>query len=333
MLKTRLSAIAVAAMLVPMLHAAPALAQNAKSWVANYGSDGNTCTLALPCATFQRAHDQTNSGGEIGVLTPGDYGGTLSPRLAINKSINITNDGSGDAGILSSANNIGISINAAAGAIVSLRGLVVDGLGGGNIGVDFLGGSALHVQNCVIRNFQGAGGGYGINFNPHGHSQLFLSDTIIFNNGSGANSGGMRIATCCTSGTSADAVLDRVHLENNVFGVRVDGNGGSTGPGAHVVVRDSVVSGNVGSGIIATTVAGQAPAFIFVERSSSVNNVGTGILADGPRATIVLNDNTITRNGAGMSATNGGQLISFGNNKNANNLGPEGAPTGLYNQM
>jgi len=26
-------------------------------------------------------------------------------------------------------------------------------------------------------------------------------------------------------------------------------------------------------------------------------------------------------------------LISYGNNKNNNNIGPEGAPTGLYSQM
>jgi len=51
------------------------------------------------------------------------------------------------------------------------------------------------------------------------------------------------------------------------------------------------------------------------------------------RATILLNDNTITRNGTGISATNSGQLISYGNNKNNDNLGPEGAPTGLFGPM
>ena len=54
---------------------------------------------------------------------------------------------------------------------------------------------------------------------------------------------------------------------------------------------------------------------------------------NGPRATIVLGDDTVTRNGAGISAVNCGQLISFGNNKNFNNIGAEGAPTGSFTQM
>ena len=71
----------------------------------------------------------------------------------------------------------------------------------------------------------------------------------------------------------------------------------------------------------------------MIDHTSSVGNAGNGILADGPRATILLNDNTITRNGTGISAINSGQLISYGNNKNNNNVGPEGAPTGFFSQM
>ena len=328
MIKSALSLIALGAILAN-LQGTPAQAQNAKSWVANYGSDANTCTLAQPCATFQRAHDQTNGGGEVGVLTPGDYGGTLFPRLTISKSINITNDGSGEAGILAVAGAIGIFINTP-GVIVGLRGLVVDGLGLSGIGIDFISGSALHIQNCVVRNFNAPGTANGINFNPQGRSRLFMSDTIIYNNGSSANTGGIRIATCCMASTGADVVLDRVHLENNVYGVRVDGNGGAGGPGAHVVIRDSVVSGNVGSGIIATTVPDQAPAFIFVERSSTVNNAASGIRADGPGATVLLSDSTITRNGTGVTTVGGGQLISYGNNRNNNNIGAEGTATGFF---
>ena len=70
-----------------------------------------------------------------------------------------------------------------------------------------------------------------------------------------------------------------------------------------------------------------------IEHTASVDNAGTGIRADGPRATIVLSDDTITRNGTGIGATNSGQLISFGNNKNFNNTGAEGAPTGSFTQM
>src|SRR5262249_47748763 len=126
----------------------------------------------------------------------------------------------------------------------------------------------------------------------------------------------------------ADVVLDRVHLENNVDGLIIDG-AATGGPGSHVVVRDSVMSGNAANGIHAYTLAGGSPAFALVEHSSMVNNGQSGILADGPRATVLLKESTITRNGTGVSTINGGQLISYGNNSNNNNIGAEGAATGF----
>src|SRR5262249_30458322 len=222
----------------------------------------------------------------------------------------------------------GLEVNAGVGDIVSLRGLVIDGQGGGAFGIEINLASAVHVQNCVIRNF--LGNGFGIATFTTGNTQLFVSDTIIFNNGSMATTGGILVQPAGSG--SANVVLDRVHLENNVLGLLVDGSHG-TGNGAHVIIRDSVVSGNAGDGIRAVSTPGTAPAFLVVEHSSVVNNVGVGISANGPRATMLLNDNTITRNGTGISAINSGQLISYGNNKNNNNIGAEGAPTGFYSQM
>src|SRR5262249_27248990 len=126
-------------------------------------------------------------------------------------------------------------------------------------------------------------------------------------------------------------VLDRVHLENNVVGLWMDG---SLGTGSsHAIVRDSAVVGNAGDGIRATSAPGKAAAFIVVERTSASGNAGTGILADGPRATMLLKDNVVTRKGIGIAAVNGGQLISYGNNSVNNNLGPDGVPTGHYSPI
>src|SRR5262249_53665006 len=80
---------------IALLHAAPAYAVS-KVWVSNAGVDGASCgAVTAPCRTFQKAHDNVPAGGEVGVLTPGDY--QASNRLMILKSINITNDGSGEA--------------------------------------------------------------------------------------------------------------------------------------------------------------------------------------------------------------------------------------------
>jgi len=320
----------IAAAAVLALPAVPAnAAAPTKVWVSNVGVDNASCgAVTAPCATFQQAHDNVASGGEIGVLTPGDYGGTAQQRLTINKSVQITNDGTGEATIQVAVLGNGIRVQAGPGDVVGLRGLLLDGLGVADIGVTYAFGSALHIQNCVIRNFESpAGLALGMNVIPSGNNQLLISDTLIYNNGSGANSGGVRVLPTGTG--NLNVVLDRVHLENNVRGLWVDGSVG-TANGAHVLLRDSVASGNASDGIFATTMSGKAAAFLIVERTTVVNNAGSGIHANGPGATVLLSDSTISRNGAGVTTANSGQLISYGNNRNNNNLGPEGTATGFF---
>ena len=319
--------------LIVLLHVTSVHALNVKSWVSNAGSDANDCSLAHPCASLQGAHDQTSPGGEVGVLNPGDYSGAKFTRLVMTKSIHITNDGSGEASILARRGDLAVFTDSGNGDVMSLRGLVIDGLVSGAVGIQFQGGLALHVQNCVIRNFQGtiSDDGFGIVFLPNvsetsPRQQLFVSDTIIFNNGGGGRgTGGIFVQWQFDGSNSAGIVLDRVHLENNVEGIFI----ASLGPGAgsRVIVRDSVMSGNFANGLHAVTTTGNAPAFAVVERSSLVNNRKNGILADGPGATVLLNDSTVARNAAGISTVNSGQLISYRNNRINNNIGPDGAPT------
>jgi len=315
---------AVVAAAFALLHASSALAAPSRAWVAWFGQDSDTCgSIVAPCRTMQRALSNVAAGGDVSMLTPieGD-------AMTIFKAVNITNDGAGEAAI---SNFQTLAITAGAGDVVSLRGLVLDGTGfTGTGGIVIRSAAGVHIQNCVIRNFEGRIDADGIVLINSGNTQMFVSDTMVFNNGNLPDTAGIHISSF--GGGSANVVLDRVHLENNVVALLIDGSI-NPGNGAHVVVRDSVVSGNASDGIRAFTVAGKAPAFIVVEHSSVVNNFGTGIKADGPHATILLNDNTITRNGAGIAAANGGQLISYGNNKNNNNIGPEGAPTGSYSQM
>jgi len=321
MRKIRLPTIIVAAVLV-LMQGAAAGAQT-KVWVAFNGVDNASCgDTTSPCSTFQRAHDNAVAGGEVGVLTPGDYG-----PVAITKAISITNDGSGEAGILVPPGANGIGISAGRGDIIGLRGLVIEGAISGALGIQFMVGSALHAQNCVIRNLEGGGFAAAILFQPTGNSQLFVADSIIFNNGNSAGTGGIVILPIASG--SANVALDRIQLENNVVGLRVE-SGFNLANGGHVVLRDSVVSGNASDGIAAHTGSGHGPAFLFVQRSSSVNNGGNGIVADGPGATVLLSDSTLGRNAAGVATLNGGQLISYGNNRNNNNIGPEGTPTGFY---
>jgi len=329
--KSMLSLAALVAMLAA-LAAAPAAALSPRVWVAYYGVDSATCgAITAPCLTLQRAHDNVVPGGDISVLTPMEFGNAAINTLTISKSVNVTNDGVGEAAIVGST---GILVFAGVGDVVSVRGFVMDGQGGlTSSGIEIHKASAVHIQNCVARNFEGFPNGWGIFVGPANgtNMQVFVSDTLVYNNGTATGTGGIVIQPIGTNNT-ARVVLDRVRLENNVVGLRLDGTQ-ATASGTHVIIRDSVVSGNAVDGILALTTAGKAPAFIVVDRTSVVDNAGTGIHADGPRATMVLNDNVISRNGTGISALNGGQLISFGNNKNFNNIGPEGAPTGFFSPM
>src|SRR5262249_45419862 len=166
-----------AAAAVFVLFAAPAsAAAPTRVWVSNAGVDNASCgAVTAPCRTFNWAYSIVSPGGEIGVLTPGDYG-----AVQITKSLAITNDGTGEAGIQTPGGRA-IHILASAGDVVSLRGLIIDGAATGLFGITFQDGSAVHIQNCVIRNFEGATNSFGLVFAPSGHSQLFLSNSLIYN--------------------------------------------------------------------------------------------------------------------------------------------------------
>jgi len=310
--------------MLALLNGTPAHAAPTKVWVSNAGSDGNPCALAAPCKSFEHALGVVAGGGEISVLTPGDYGGTSSLPLTVTKSVTIINDGAGDVGIQGTdPTSAGVLIVAGLGDVVSLRGLIIDGVGSGQIGVLVDQASAVHIQNCVIRNFEGGSNPFGIAMiASNGTQSMFVSDSLIYNNGAGATSGGVLLQA--QSSGSIKAVLNRLRLENNVLGLRVQS--ASAANSARVTLRDSTLVGNASDGVLVTVSGGGATA--FVERTASVNNAGIGMHADGSHAVILLSDSSITKNGTGVSATSGGQVISYRNNRNINNIGAEGTATG-----
>src|SRR5262249_53104282 len=155
--------------------------------------------FGAPCRNFQRAHDQTNEQGVITVLDSGDFG-----LLTITKSINIMNDGGGEASILVSGGNVGITINGNAGAYVNLRGLTIQGVGAG-LGLAFHSGFSLTMENCVVRNLTSDG----IDFVPTGNSNLALSNVMV------ADNGGSGIFIQPSGAGSGKAVLNNVAAYNN----------------------------------------------------------------------------------------------------------------------
>ena len=253
-----------------------------RTYVSGLGSDGNPCTAASPCATFQAALALTLAGGEIFVLNSADYG-----PVTINKSVTITCEGAA-AGILATS-GAAITINAGASDVVNLRGLAVDGANSGTVGIQFVSGKSLTIQKSFVRNFANSG----ISFAPSASATLFVSDTSVANN---ANNG---IVVASGSGTVKGA-LSRVNASGNGVGILASGSGVS------LAVTDAMASNN-GYGIGASS-----SAVTVRNLTASANSVG--IAADQSTAVIGVAQSTITGNGTGWQATNGAQVQSYGNN-------------------
>lgn len=289
----------------------PASAQATRTWVSGVGDDVNPCSRTAPCKTFAGAISKTAAGGEISVLDPGGFG-----AVTITKAISLTNDGAGEAGILVAGTN-GITVSAGASDIVNVRGLVIDSSGGLS-GIRLNSGAALNIENCVIKNFSGAG--VGITFTPNAASQLFVSDTILSNNG-----GGILVSTASVGAATILVSLNRVQAENNGFGIKAQG-AAVTG-GISMVVRDSVAAGNSGNGIWATSPTGGSVNRMMIDRTAAINN-GFGIVSDGGPSFTLINSSVVTGNNTGLSFTNGASLRSYVNNAVNDNRTTDGAPSG-----
>jgi hypothetical protein len=288
-----------AALLVPLLLAAPAHAQATRTWVSGVGDDANPCSRTAPCKTFAGAISKTAAGGEINCIDPGGFG-----AVTITKSISIDcGEGSGSAGVLASLTN-GIIVNAAAADVVTLRGLDIDGVGTGLVGIRFLAGAALHVQNCTIRNFRG-GSAFGIQFVPSTNASLDIVDTVITDNGTAALGGGIQIKPTGTA--SVSGTLGRLMMSRNGAGIVLDGSGGTGG--MNITMRDSIVAGGAGlpTGI---TVASATSATAMMIQNSTASYYTTGIAQAGGSATVRVGGSIITGNGTGVSGT----VQSYGNN-------------------
>jgi hypothetical protein len=311
-----LTASALGTLLALCLFAMPAHAQATRTWVSGVGDDANPCSRTSPCKTFAGAISKTAVGGEINCLDPGGFG-----ALTITKSIIISCE-TGTAGVLVSGTN-GIVVQVGANDNVYLRGLDFEGLTTGLSGILFNAAGTLHVEKSLIRGFSGSAGGAGILFAPTGPAALYVADTVVSDNGGNAGSttgGGILILP--GAGGSGYAVLNRVQVTHNNFGLTADG-GGTTG-GISVSIDDSIVSENLHDGISAKSTSGGIRAMI--NRTDTSNNGGVGIHADGAPAEVFIGGSVVTGNSTGVSILNGATVQSYQNNQiNGNNV-TDGTP-------
>ena len=295
---------------------AHAYAQATRTWVSGVGDDVNPCSRTAPCKTFAGAIAKTAAGGEINCLDPGGFGAvTILKAMTINCLYT-------EGGMLAGGN--GVVVNAGPTDVVYLRGLDIFGVNPPTNGVRFVAGAALHIEDSIIRRFNAANS-QGVSFAPSGASRLYITNTTIADNGSGATGGGILVQPTGAGG-SALVTLRNVRVQNNAFRqLRVDTTG-NTGTGVNVVIEDSLFSGG-NQAIQILSPAGAAPVAVMID-NATITLAGTGLRAEGSANAVVrVADSSITQNATGVATANGATILTYGNNRLDGNA-PDGAFSG-----
>jgi hypothetical protein len=282
----------------------PAMASNNRSWVSQSGSDLNDCSIAHPCLTFQHAHDQTLSGGEVDVLDPGDYGTLLISHA-------ITLDGGNMGYINNPTASLGILVKTSPNDTVIVRNLSITPAQGAitNAAIQWTGGQRLFVENVSINGF-----GTGIDVEPSPYDpiivrQLFVSDGKIRNCTSYGISMGLG-TTAAFNATIARTIIENINGEGSGIAISL--------VGGRANVTQSVISQ---ANIYGVYVYGGE---LHIE-DSSVDYANTGLFAGG-NGIIRMAANNVHNNRIAL-VPQGGQILSFGTNRISGNGGGE-TPSG-----
>ena len=304
------------------IYAVPALAAQ-RTFVASNGVDTNPCSLVNPCRAFAAAILLTDPNGEIIVLDSAGYG-----PVTVAKPVSIISPAGVYAGVSVPAGQDGITVNAGVSDKVVLRGLSINGQGGNN-GIVVTVAGQVSIENCVIANMGGDGvqinGGTSVNvagsalrsngFNGlnvlAGAAEIHVDDSHILNN---VNAG-------IFMSTGGSLSLNRVSVENNgLSGMQINPGSAVT---VNATVRDSLFSGNSGSGVVTFANVAGVVLHVSVAGSASLHNGGHGFRADGSTGsmTFVISNSVGNDNAAnGLIAAGAGTIVSTSGGTYSRNL-------------
>lgn len=273
------------------------------TYVAPDGDDANAGFQDRPCRTFGRAYTKTDTGGEINVVETGSFG-----PLVIGKSITI------DGGGAQSAIHIGggadaIRVAAGASSVVTLRNLVINGLGSGGNGIRFESGGTLNIENCTILGFDECA----IDIARTATGYVTISNCTIQN--------------CGDYGIRASTTGGNVYADIENTRIRNCGNGIYAGSGSRFTVRNSALNSN-GTGV---RVSGPASVSKAVIDDCIVTNCSTGISVSNGGSVARLKESTIVQNNTGFAVALGGSIESNGTNTMIGNATQGPAPSPIPN--
>src|ERR1041385_5322829 len=268
-----------------------AQAQASRTWVSGVGDDANPCSRTAPCKTWAGAISKTAACGEIDALDPGGYG-----AVTITKSITL--DGTGTFASILASLVTGITVNAAATDVITIRGISINGFCNGLRAMNILQAKTVNIEDCVMFRFAGPG----ILVNETNDLTLNIKNTVVRDN-TGA---GLDLNT--TSGL-VKASLFHVSLTGNNHGLQAINN-------TRVLANNCVFSNNTTNGVFSDATSGVATVRIWNSLIST--NGGNGVRAGnagGGGSGLELGQNQIDNNtGNGVMVGTGGVVETFCNN-------------------
>ena len=296
----RLRILLPALVLLALALPAVASAQATRTWVSGVGDDANPCSRTAPCKTFAGAISKTANGGIIDALDDGGFG-----AVTITKPVTI-DGGHHTAGLLASGGINAINVAAGVNDKIVLKNLNMEGNGTtlGLNGIRITQAKSVKVYNSTISNFSRSG----ISLEPNAGvtTQLVASHNQIYDNGgNGVNVAPLNTAVANVTLRDNDIQSNTCGISGTTFGMTNvwPTNCGTAAAGANVGTSRINAYGNDIS-----------------------SNSGQGVLSRG--GAVRLSANTITLNNPGIGFLDGGVLLSFGNNVNANNFGSDGTTSG-----
>ena len=287
--------------LVLMAASSSIFGASTRVFVKSTGMDVGTCPLTSPCRSFSFAMTQVAPSGEVIALDTAGYGTfTISQPVSVFAPNGVT-------AFIAVTAGTGIAITAGAADTIVLRGLALSG-SGGSIGIDFQGGVALSVENCIINGL----GNWGIRMvrsSDASNPRIRIEHSTIRNNGEAvftANTG-MAPPTGGQPPGIAGLTIANSSLSEN-------GTGLDAGDNTRGTVTDTVISGN-GDGIFAGTDVDFSFPDVNVERCVITQNHFRGVVAGGSIPTQINHGvvriayDMITGNNIGVQENIGGGKI------------------------
>lgn len=275
-----------------LLGTSQAQAQATRTWVSGVGDDANPCSRTAPGKTFAGAISKTAVGGEINCIDAGGFG-----AVTITKSITI--DGSGPHASILAAGTNGVIINVtnpAAGGVVTLRNLSINGNATGLNGIRILQAAEVNIENCVIYEFSQKG----VDIAPSSDCRVNIKDTIIRGCGTAA------IQSTPGAGATAFVTIKDCSLNASTVGFRADARTKGN-------IDNTELCGNTNQGLLVSSASGAADLQV---NSCLISDNGTvGVAATGAAAVVRLSLCSITLNATGVSKAGSANVYSFGNNR------------------